>query len=54
MQRGWAGHLGGAGLGVESRIERLRALPADRVAPLITASEQSGLRFVRRVELYSG
>jgi hypothetical protein len=39
MQRGWAGHLGGAGLGVEARIERLRELPADPVAPLITESE---------------
>ena len=49
MQRGWAGYLGGAGLGVEARIERLPELPADRVAPLITESEQAGLRFVRRL-----
>jgi ribosomal protein S18 acetylase RimI-like enzyme len=34
---------------VEARIERLRELPADRVAPLITESEQGGLRFVRRL-----
>jgi GNAT superfamily N-acetyltransferase len=34
---------------MEARIERLRELPADRVAPLITESEQSGLRFVRRL-----
>lgn len=31
------------------RIERLHELPADRVAPLITESEQAGLRFVRRL-----
>ena len=49
MQRGWAGHLGSAGLGVEARIEHLRELRADRVAPLITESEQGGLRFVRRL-----
>jgi GNAT superfamily N-acetyltransferase len=49
MQREWAGHLGGARLGVDARIERLRELPADRVAPLITESEQGGLRFVRRL-----
>ncbi len=29
------------------RVERLHALPADRLAPLITESEQAGLRFVR-------
>ena len=49
MQRGWAGYLGSAGLGVEARIERLRELPADRMAPLITESEQGGVRFVRRL-----
>ena len=31
------------------RIEGLHALPADRVAPLITESEQAGLRFVSRL-----
>ena len=32
-----------------AHIERLRELPPDRVAPLITESEQAGLRFVRRL-----
>ena len=32
-----------------ARVERLHALPADRVAPLISESEQAGLRFVRRL-----
>ena len=31
------------------RIERMDGLPADRLAPLITESEASGLRFVRRL-----
>ena len=34
---------------MEARIEHLRELRADRVAPLITESEQGGLRFVRRL-----
>jgi GNAT superfamily N-acetyltransferase len=31
------------------RVERLHELPADRLAPLITESEQAGLRFVVRL-----
>ena len=31
------------------RVERLHALPADRLAPLIAESEQAGLRFVGRL-----
>lgn len=31
------------------RVERLRALPADRLAPLIVESEPAGLRFVGRL-----
>jgi len=34
---------------MSARIERLHALPADRVAPLITDSEQASLGFVRRL-----
>lgn len=34
---------------VGARVERLHALSADRVAPLISESEQAGLRFVRRL-----
>jgi ribosomal protein S18 acetylase RimI-like enzyme len=34
---------------VGARIERLHELPVDRVAPLITESEQAGLRFVLRL-----
>lgn len=32
-----------------ARIERLHEVPVDRVAPLITESEQAGLRFVLRL-----